>query len=283
MKIIESIQEMKKVSQALRDEGKKIAFVPTMGCLHEGHLSLMKKGREVGDVLVVSIFVNPIQFGQGEDFEKYPRDIEKDRELCEAEGADILFVPKTEEMYPDEYQTAVEVLWVTKNLCGKFRPGHFRGVATVVTKLFNIVRPQYAIFGEKDYQQLVAIRRLVKDLDLDVDVLGMPIVRESDGLAMSSRNAYLSKEERKAALSIYRALQSAKGLYDNGERTNRVLLKEVKRIIELEPMIKPEYAKVVDAQTMEDIDSAGKEALLAIAARVGDTRLIDNVILRKQN
>lgn len=283
MKVIESIQEMKKVSQALRDEGKKIAFVPTMGCLHEGHLSLMKKGREVGDVLVVSIFVNPIQFGQGEDFEKYPRDIEKDRELCEAEGADILFVPKTEEMYPDEYQTAVEVLWVTKNLCGKFRPGHFRGVATVVTKLFNIVRPQYAIFGEKDYQQLVAIRRLVKDLDLDVDVLGMPIVREPDGLAMSSRNAYLSKEERKAALSIYRALQSAKGLYDNGERTNRVLLKEVKRIIELEPMIKPEYAKVVDAQTMEDIDSAGKEALLAIAARVGDTRLIDNVILRKQN
>lgn len=281
MKIIESIQEMKKVSQALRDEGKKIVFVPTMGYLHEGHLSLMKKGREVGDVLVVSIFVNPIQFGQGEDFEKYPRDMERDRELCEAEGVDILFVPKTEDMYPDEYQTAVEVMWVTKNLCGRFRPGHFRGVVTVVTKLFNIVRPQYAIFGEKDYQQLVAIRRLVKDLDLDMDVLGMPIVRESDGLAMSSRNAYLSKEERKAALSIYKALQSAKGLYDNGERTNRVLLKEVKRIIELEPMLKPEYGKVVDIQTMEDIESAGKEALLAIAARVGNTRLIDNVVLRK--
>ncbi len=283
MKIIESIPEMKKVSQASRDEGKKITFVPTMGCLHEGHLSLMKKGRDVGDVLVVSIFVNPIQFGQGEDFEKYPRDMEKDRELCEAEGVDILFVPKTEDMYPDEYQTAVEVLWVTKNLCGRFRPGHFRGVATVVTKLFNIVRPQYAIFGEKDYQQLVAIRRLVKDLDLDVDVLGMPIVREPDGLAMSSRNAYLSKEERKAALSIYRALQSAKELYDKGERTNRVLLKEVKRIIELEPMLKPEYGKVVDIQTMEDIESAGKEALLAISARVGNTRLIDNIVLRKQN
>lgn len=272
---------MKKASQALRDERKKIAFVPTMGYLHQGHLSLINKGREVGDVVVVSIFVNPIQFGQGEDFEKYPRDMEKDRELCEAEGVDILFIPKTEDMYPDEYQTTVEVLWVTKNLCGRFRPGHFRGVATVVTKLFNIVRPQYAIFGEKDFQQLVAIRRLARDLNMDVDVLGMPIVREPDGLAMSSRNAYLSQEERKAALSIYKALQSAKGLYDNGERTNRVLLQEVKRILEAEPMLKPEYGKVVDTEAIEDIESAGKEALLAIAAWVGNTRLIDNIVLRK--
>ena len=281
MKIIESIEQMKKVSQDFRTQGKKISFVPTMGYLHQGHRSLLKKGREVGDRLITSIFVNPIQFGQGEDFEKYPRDMEKDRELCEAEGVDILFTPKTEEMYPDEYQTSVEVLWVTKNLCGRARPGHFRGVATVVTKLFNIIRPHYAVFGEKDFQQLVAIRRLVKDLDMDMDILGMPIMREPDGLAMSSRNAYLSTEERKAALSIYKALQAAKGLYDKGERTDRVLLKEVKRILEAEPMVKPEYAKVVDINTMEDIDSAGKEALLAIAAWVGNTRLIDNVVLRK--
>lgn len=281
MKVIESIQEMKKVSQALRAEGKKIAFVPTMGYLHEGHLSLVKKGREVGDVLVVSIFVNPIQFGPEEDFEKYPRDMEKDKQLCEAEGADILFVPKTEEMYPDEYQTAVEVLWVTKNLCGKFRPGHFRGVATVVTKLFNIVRPQYAVFGEKDFQQLVVIKRLVRDLALDIEVIGMPVVREEDGLAMSSRNAYLSQEERKAALNIYKALQAAKALFDQGESSSRVLLKEVKRVVEAAPLLKPEYGKLVDTKTMEDMDSVGKEALLAIAARVGNTRLIDNIVLRK--
>lgn len=273
---------MKKVSQAPRAEGKKIAFVPTMGYLHKGHLSLIRKGKEVGDVLIVSIFVNPIQFGQGEDFDRYPRDMERDKELCESEGVDILFVPKVEDMYPDEYQTAVEVLWVTKNLCGRFRPGHFRGVATVVTKLFNIVRPHYAVFGEKDFQQLVTIRRLVKDLDMDVEVIGMPIVREEDGLAMSSRNAYLSQEERKAALSINRALQSAKGLFYKGERTDRVLLREIKRVLEAETMIKPEYAKLVDTETMEEIDAIKNEALLAIAARVGDTRLIDNVVLRKQ-
>ncbi len=281
MKIIESIHDMKEASQSFRDNGKSIAFVPTMGYLHEGHLSLMKKGRETGDVLVVSIFVNPTQFGKGEDLERYPRDIEKDKELCKGEGVDILFVPSAEEMYPENYQTYVDVEGVTKNLCGASRPGHFRGVATVVTKLFNIVRPDYAIFGEKDFQQLVTIKRLVKDLNMDVDVIGMPIVREADGLAMSSRNSYLSQEERRAALNIYRALRAAKEVFEEGERSAGVLLNEAKRVIEIEPMVVLDYIKLVDVEMMEDLERVEDEALLATAVRVGKTRLIDNIILRK--
>lgn len=281
MKIIENIHDMKEASQALRAEGKKIVFIPTMGYLHEGHLSLMRKGREVGDILVVSIFVNPTQFGKGEDFERYPRDIDKDKKLCEGEGVDILFVPSARDIYPDGYQTYVDVEKVTRNLCGASRPGHFRGVATVVTKLFNIVRPDLAIFGEKDFQQLVAIKRLVKDLDMDVDVMGMPIVREPDGLAMSSRNSYLSKEERRAALNIYRALRSAEELFDEGERSAGVILNEAKRVVEIEPMIVLDYLKIVDTETMEDLEIVKDEALLAMAVKIGKTRLIDNIILRK--
>lgn len=281
MKIIESIHEMKEASQAFRAKGKSIAFVPTMGYLHEGHLSLMKKGRETGDVLVVSIFVNPTQFGKGEDLERYPRDIEKDIELCKGEGVDILFVPSAWEMYPENYQTYVDVEKVTKNLCGASRPGHFRGVATVVAKLFNIVRPDYAIFGEKDFQQLVTIKRLVKDLNMDVDVIGMPIVREQDGLAMSSRNSYLSQEERRAALNIYRALRAAKEIFEEGERSAGVLLNEAKRVIEIEPMVVLDYIKLVDVEMMEDLERVEDEALLATAVRVGKTRLIDNIKLRK--
>lgn len=281
MKVIESIKDMKESSQALRAEGKKISFVPTMGYFHEGHLSLMKKGREAGDVLVVSIFVNPTQFGKGEDFERYPRDIEKDKRLCKGEGVDILFVPRAEEIYPDGYQTYVDVEKVTKNLCGASRPGHFRGVATVVAKLFNIVRPDIAIFGEKDFQQLVTIKRLVKDLNMDVDVIGMPIVREQDGLAMSSRNSYLSQEERRAALNIYRALRAAKEVFDEGERSAGVLLNEAKRVIEIEPMVVLDYIKLVDVEIMEDLERVEDEALLATAVRVGKTRLIDNILLRK--
>lgn len=281
MKIIESIQDMKKASLAMRVEGKKIAFVPTMGYLHEGHLSLMKKGKEVGNVLIVSIFVNPTQFAKGEDLERYPRDIERDKELCKGEGVDILFVPDAREMYPENYQTYLDIEKVTKNLCGASRPGHFRGVATVVTKLFNIVRPHYAIFGEKDFQQLVTIRRLALDLNMDVDVIGIPIVREADGLAMSSRNSYLSQEEREAARSIYRALQVAKEMFDEGERSAGVLLKEARRVLEISPIIEPEYAKLVDIGTMEEVDRVENEALLAMAVRIGKTRLIDNIILRK--
>jgi len=281
MKVIESIKEMKEASQAFRDNGKSIVFVPTMGYLHEGHLSLMKKGKEAGDVLIVSIFVNPTQFGKGEDLERYPRDIERDKELCKGEGVDILFAPKAGDIYPDGYQTYVDVEDVTKNLCGASRTGHFRGVATVVMKLFNIVRPDYAIFGEKDFQQLVTIKRLVKDLNMDVNVIGMPIVREADGLAMSSRNSYLSKEERRAALNIYRALRAAKEVFDEGERSASVLLNEAKRVIEIEPIVVLDYIKLVDVETMEDLERVEDEALLAAAVRIGKTRLIDNIILRK--
>ena len=282
MKTIEDISDMKKASLVMRVEGKKIAFVPTMGYLHEGHLSLMKKGKEVGDVLIVSIFVNPTQFGKGEDLERYPRDIEKDIELCKGEGVDILFVPSTREIYPEGYQTYVDVEGVTKNLCGTSRPGHFRGVATVVTKLFNIVRPHYAIFGEKDFQQLVTIKRLALDLNMDVDVIGMPIVREADGLAMSSRNSYLSQEERKAAGSLYRGLKLAKDLFDKGEPSAALILNEAKRVVEIEPLTELEYVKLVDIGTMEEIDRIENDALLAMAVRIGKTRLIDNMILRKK-
>lgn len=281
MKILESIHDMKEVSLSLRAEGKKIAFVPTMGYLHQGHLSLMKKGREVGDLLVTSIFVNPAQFAKGEDLERYPRDFERDKKMCEGESVDILFVPDAREIYPDGYQTYVDVEGVTKNLCGASRPGHFRGVATVVTKLFNIVRPHYAIFGEKDFQQLVTIKRLALDLNMDVDVIGMPIVREADGLAMSSRNSYLRMEEREAARSIYRALQMAKEVFDEGERSAGVLLNEARRVVEISPLIEPEYVKLMNIETMEDVDRVENDALLAMAVRIGKTRLIDNIILRK--
>lgn len=281
MKVIESVHDMKEASQALKAENKSIAFVPTMGYFHEGHLSLMKKGRETGDVLAVSIFVNPTQFGKGEDLESYPKDIERDKRLCKGEGVDILFIPRAEEMYPENYQTYVDVEKVTKNLCGASRPGHFRGVATVVAKLFNIVRPDYAIFGEKDFQQLVTIKRLVKDLNMDMDVIGMPIVREADGLAMSSRNSYLSQEERRAALNIYRALRAAKEVFEEGERSAGVLLNEAKRVVAISSLIEPEYVKLVDTGTMEDVGRVVDEALLAIAVRIGKTRLIDNIILRK--
>lgn len=281
MRVIEDINDMKEAARSLRVEGKKLSFVPTMGYLHQGHLSLMKKGREAGDVLVVSIFVNPTQFGKGEDFEKYPRDFERDKRMCEGEGVDILFVPKAAGMYPKGYQSYVEVEDVTRNLCGASRPGHFRGVATVVTKLFNIVRPHFAIFGEKDFQQLTVIKKLVKDLNMDVEVIGMPIVREVDGLAMSSRNSYLSEGERKAALNIYRALKSVKELFDKGERSADVLLTEARRVAETTPLIEPDYVKLVNMKTMEDIERVDDEALLSMAVKVGKTRLIDNIILRK--
>jgi len=218
MKIIKSINEMKRISSDARRAGKTIVLVPTMGFFHEGHLSLMREGRKRGDLLVTSLFVNPTQFGPSEDFERYPRDFERDRRMAEDSGVDILFAPEKEEMYPPDHQTIVNVEKVTQGLCGKSRPTHFRGVTTVVNMLFNIIMPHIAIFGEKDYQQLVTIKQMVKDLHMDVQVLGMPIVREEDGLAMSSRNVYLKPHERKAALSIYRSLRRAEELIKGGER-----------------------------------------------------------------
>ncbi len=274
--LVEKVKEMQNLSDSLRCDGKKICFVPTMGYLHEGHLSLMRKGRELGDILVVSIFVNPIQFGPKEDYAVYPRDLERDLRLMEEIPVDVVFYPDVSEMYPEGFQTFVEVEKLSKPLCGKSRPGHFRGVTTVVTKLLNIVKPHVAIFGEKDYQQLKVIERMVKDLNIDVEIVGMPIVREKDGLAMSSRNTYLSEEERKRATSIYRALKKAKEAFISGEKNPRVLEDLVRKTIQGDV----EYAEVVDPETLEKIeDKIQEKALIAVAVRIGKTRLIDNTLL----
>jgi len=237
---------MKNYSNKWHLQGEKIVFVPTMGFLHEGHLSLVRMGRKLGTKLVVSIFVNPIQFGPSEDFKEYPRDLERDFSLLEKEGVDVVFCPSQEEMYPPEFQTYVEVTELSKPLCGAYRPGHFRGVATVVLKLFNIVKPHIAIFGEKDYQQLQVIKRMVKDLNLDIEIIGHPIVREKDGLAMSSRNVYLSPEERNSALSLFKALNLAEKLIKQGENKVSNLQEKLKNFIESHPFTKVQYIEFVD-------------------------------------
>ena len=226
MQVIERIKEMQEVSSKLRQEGKSIGFVPTMGALHEGHLSLVRMARKDNDIVVVSVFVNPTQFGPNEDFEKYPRDFEGDRKKLEKENVDIVFYPHADEMYPPNYKTYVEVEDITTRLCGAFRPGHFRGVTTVVTKLFNIVKPTRAYFGKKDYQQFKVIKRMVEDLNMDIEIIPGEIVREPDGLAMSSRNQYLSPEERKDALALYNSLQLAKELIQKGERDPKKLKRQ---------------------------------------------------------
>lgn len=278
MKIITSVTEMKAAAGELRQRGERIAFVPTMGYLHEGHLALVREGRKRADVLVMSIFVNPTQFGAGEDFEKYPRDLERDARLAATAGIDVLFCPESREMYPDHYHTYVNVEEVTENLCGLNRPGHFRGVATICCKLFNVVRPHSAIFGKKDYQQLVVIKRMVADLNLDVEIIGLDTVREPDGLAMSSRNTYLGSEERAAALAISQSLLTAKELYDQGERDGARIREAVIQRLEASPLIRPDYVKIADVLTLKDLAWLETEALLAIAARAGQVRLIDNYV-----
>jgi pantoate--beta-alanine ligase len=280
MRIIEDIVEMQRWSEAERSAGRRIVFVPTMGYLHEGHLSLVRDGKRRGDRLVVSIFVNPTQFGPNEDYAAYPRDATRDRELLEKEGVDILFSPAAEAMYPEDSQTSVEVSRLSDPLCGGFRPGHFRGVATVVAKLFNIVKPHVAVFGEKDYQQLQVIRRLGQDLNFDVEIASHPTVRENDGLAMSSRNAYLSREERSAALALYRALERAQALVDQGERQSARIAAAAGEVIGKEPLARVEYIEVCDAETLEAAETIDRRALLALAVRIGRTRLIDNTVLR---
>jgi pantoate--beta-alanine ligase len=281
MQIIPHIAEMQDWSEAERRQGRRIVLVPTMGFLHEGHLSLVRDGKKRGDSLVVSIFVNPKQFTPREDFASYPRDFERDLKLLEREGADVLFYPTIEEMYPVGYQTHVEVEKLGAPLCGAFRPGHFRGVATVVAKLFNIARPHVAVFGCKDYQQLQIIRRLVKDLNLGVDIVGHPIVREPDGLAMSSRNAYLNPAERKAALCLSCALRKADAMVKQGETNGTVILGTVRREITGEPLAQLEYASLTDAETLLEVEQVPESALLALAVRIGKTRLIDNIILKR--
>ena len=264
------------MSEAKRRLGRRIVLVPTMGYFHEGHLNLMKIGRDQGDYLAVSIYVNPMQFAPTEDFTTYPRDFERDKKLAEGVGVDWIFSPDHREMYPEGYQTHVEVEEVTHNLCGISRPHFFRGVTTVCTKLFHIVKPHVTIFGRKDFQQYVTIKKMVQDLNMDIEVIGMRTTREPDGLAMSSRNVYLNREERESALSLSRSLLLAKGLYEKGEREADVILKEVRGFIAGHPFVKIDYAQICDAATMKDVSLIEGSAVLALAVWVGKTRLIDN-------
>ena len=281
MKIVREIEEMKEIASQARREGERVVLVPTMGYLHEGHVALLKQGRELGGLLIMTIFVNPTQFGPSEDFGSYPRDVEGDMRKAEQAGVDVVFMPDGEALYPEGFQTFIEVRRLQKHLCGLSRPGHFVGVATVVLKLFNIVGPHTAVFGEKDYQQLAVIRRMVSDLHLDVEVVGHPIVREPDGLAMSSRNSYLTTKERQAALSLHQALSRGMELFEHGERDAAVVMEAMKEILSREPTVAVEYVKVCNRETLEDIDDIRGGALLAVAVRIGKTRLIDNAVLMK--
>jgi pantoate--beta-alanine ligase len=269
-------------SNQIRNQGKTIAFVPTMGYLHEGHLSLMRLGKSMADTLVVSIFVNPTQFGPGEDLGAYPRDFESDQSLCLKAGVDILFYPSAAEMYGPRFQTFIALEQLPLHLCGISRPAHFRGVATVVTKLFHIVKPHVAIFGQKDYQQLRVIQQLVQDLDLDIQITGGPIVRESDGLAMSSRNAYLGTSQRPSALALYQALCQTRNHLESGVTDAKALILSAANLIQSFPETAIDYIAICDPDTLEDIQTIDRPAVMALAVKVGKTRLIDNMMLSPQ-
>ncbi len=275
MKVVKTINEVKNIVRDWKKQGLSIGFVPTMGYLHEGHGSLITKARENSKV-VVSIFVNPIQFGPTEDLEKYPRDLEKDTKYCEELGVDLIFNPEPKEMYPEGFCTSVDMSVLTEELCGLSRPVHFKGVCTVVNKLLNIVNPDKAYFGEKDAQQLAVIKRMVRDLSMDVEIVGCPIIREEDGLAKSSRNTYLNREERRAALSLSKSIFAGKGMVKEGCREVDVLLKKMKDIIDQEPLAKIDYLKAVDALTMQQVDTIDRPVLIAMAVNIGKVRLIDN-------
>ncbi len=266
-------------ADATRAAGRRIGLVPTMGYLHDGHLSLVAEAWRRADVCVASIFVNPMQFGPREDLAAYPRDLERDRAALAGAGVEVLYLPTAEGMYPAEFQTEVTVTRMTNGLCGRARPGHFRGVTTVVSKLFNAVRPHVAVFGEKDYQQLAVLRRMALDLDTGVEVVGMPIVREPDGVAMSSRNAYLSADERRAARCLSRALAAGREAWANGRRRAAEVLASVSGVLASEPLARVDYAELVDADTLEPLDAIERPALLALAVFIGRTRLIDNTVL----
>ena len=279
MRVYRSIRSLAKKVSEIKKRKKTIGLVPTMGFLHEGHASLIRKARKDTDCVIVSIFINPAQFGPGEDFKKYPRNMKKDLDLCEKEGADIIFVPEAREMYPDGYSTYVNVEGITEKLCGASRPGHFRGVTTVVTKLFNITMPDIAYFGQKDRQQAIVIKKMAEDLNMDVDIKVMPVVREKDGLAMSSRNVYLSEDERVQAALLYEALRLAKRLFNQGERNSGKIISKMKQVISKEPAAKIDYIAIVDTKELKAIKKISGVTLVAVAVRVGNTRLIDNVIL----
>ena len=277
MQIVSDPREMQLLADDHRRDGKKIVFVPTMGFLHAGHVSLLAEGRRRADALVFSIYVNPTQFGPNEDLSRYPRDLDGDLAKARVAGVDVAFVP--ERLYPGGYQTYVEVRELQHGLCGDRRPGHFAGVASVVTKLFHLVKPHVAIFGEKDYQQLAVVRRMVHDLDFDIEIVGSPIVREPDGLAMSSRNAYLNADERVQARVLSRALQRCEELFRGGERDARRLSGAAREIIETAPAARIDYVDIRDAETLAPVERIERPALLALAVFIGKTRLIDNRVL----
>jgi pantoate--beta-alanine ligase len=281
MKVIRQISEMQNFSNACRRKNQQIGFVPTMGFLHEGHLSLIRLIRKQCDVLVVSIFVNPAQFGPTEDLKKYPRDFERDEALCRDEGVDVIFYPAEEQMYPAPYLSFVTVENLDKIMCGVSRPDHFRGVVTIVSKLFNIVKPHFAIFGEKDFQQAVIIRQMTKDLNFDVEILTGPIIRENDGLALSSRNKYLNKQERFNATILFKSLQVAQDLFKNGIKNPREIMDKVRRSIQDVPGTKIDYISLVNPETLQPVQQVSENDRLALAVYIGKTRLIDNVALGK--
>jgi len=278
--IVEKVKDMKKLSEKYLKENKTIGFVPTMGFLHEGHLSLVRRAREENDIVVVSIFVNPTQFGPNEDYESYPRDFERDVKLLKELNVDVVFYPSVEEMYPKDFSTYVDETKLSRYLCGKSRPGHFRGVCTIVTKLFNIVRPTRAYFGQKDAQQFRVIKRMVRDLNMDVELVECPIVREHDGLAMSSRNIYLSDDERAQALALYNSLKLAENLIKSGERDAEVVKNAMKEFLSRYDKVKIDYVEIVDEETLEPVKHIEGKVIVAIACWVGKARLIDNVIVQ---
>lgn len=282
MELIESIDKMHKASLDARKEGKTIGLVPTMGYLHQGHASLMKQGRKLSDLLVATVFVNPTQFGAGEDFDKYPKDIDRDMAIASEAGVDILFTPSPAEMYPSGYQTYVNVEKISLPLCGGSRPGHFRGVTTVVAKLFGIIQPNIALFGTKDYQQLAVIRQMTVDLNIPVEIIGMPIVREADGLAMSSRNAYLSHRERLDALCLKRSIDEVKMSFINGEISSELLKGRALDVISKTSSAVVDYIELCDCYSLDPVKTVNQNTLLALAVKIGKTRLIDNSILGEE-
>jgi len=278
MEIIRNIAAMKEFVRKVKNNGATLGFVPTMGYLHEGHLSLMRQAKAACDVVVASIFVNPIQFGPGEDYETYPRDLSRDAAVAEGAGVDVIFAPSVQEMYPSDFRSYVEVIDITSRLCGVSRPGHFRGVTTVVNKLFNIVQPDQAFFGQKDAQQVVVIKQMVKDLNMNVKVMTGPIIRETDGLAMSSRNVYLTEEERKAALVLSRSLRDVRQRLLAGERDAGQLRAFLEAQIAAEPLADIDYISICEASTLQEVDMVSGSVLIALAVRFGKTRLIDNMV-----
>jgi len=279
IEIISAINEMRERSNNLRCSDRTIVFVPTMGYLHEGHLSLIREGLKHGDFLIVSIFINPTQFGPAEDLSTYPRDLTRDIELAEKEGAALLFTPSEDNLYPENYQTYVKLEALPNYLCGVNRPVHFRGVATIVTKLFNIVNPHVAVFGRKDYQQLLILKQMTRDLNFGIRIVGSAIVREPDGLAMSSRNANLKPELRSSALALFKSLNKAQKLLKKGIKDACIIITEISDFISSHPETEIDYVSICDSETLESVDTIEKQALMALAVKVGSVRLIDNMML----